>query len=309
VDRLRKHSRVLEPDQRINTYRHWGAMISELEATLARLSDLTDPDEFRSGLCQALERTEGKRDRKNQRPRVVGLGLFRFDLVGLDLTRELLTETFASLRASIPMAAEFGHYADLARTLDVAARAAVFYRLRGEFMEALTLYERFLESFPVEALVALEELTAAVVTGLFALGLCEEADQFLEATSQRLLRDRPSGEWSEELPALSRLCCLLAVSAGWYAFGWDRLADPFIQAARSLLEGDMAPRYKSILLCATNAAVRMAERPTADDQFRWTFAHVRGIRDTYTTSSHFSVSVLEVIESLVLAAVEVCSRR
>ena len=31
VDRLRKHSRILEPDTEINPYRHWGARINEFE--------------------------------------------------------------------------------------------------------------------------------------------------------------------------------------------------------------------------------------------------------------------------------------
>ena len=31
VDRFRKHSIVLEPEQRINPYRHWGARISDFD--------------------------------------------------------------------------------------------------------------------------------------------------------------------------------------------------------------------------------------------------------------------------------------
>src|SRR5262249_47746627 len=45
VDRLRKHSFILEPDERINPYRHWGARISEFERALAELTDLTDRNE------------------------------------------------------------------------------------------------------------------------------------------------------------------------------------------------------------------------------------------------------------------------
>ena len=45
VDRLRKHSFILEPDERINPYRHWGARISEFEKALAELTDVTDRQE------------------------------------------------------------------------------------------------------------------------------------------------------------------------------------------------------------------------------------------------------------------------
>src|SRR5262249_51613285 len=105
------------------------------------------------------------------------------------------------------------------------------------------------------------------------------------------------------------LRCLLALSAGWYAFGWDRLAAPFMRSARSLVEGGLSPRNEAQLLCATNDAVRLAERPTADAQFGWLFAHARDVRDTYTTSVHFWIWVLAVIDPLVLAAVEVSQRR
>src|SRR5262249_13459448 len=46
VDRLRKHSRILEADERINPYRHWGARVNEFERALAELTDLTDPNEL-----------------------------------------------------------------------------------------------------------------------------------------------------------------------------------------------------------------------------------------------------------------------
>jgi hypothetical protein len=40
VDRLRQHSRVLEPEQKIDPYRYWGARISDFAKALAELTEL-----------------------------------------------------------------------------------------------------------------------------------------------------------------------------------------------------------------------------------------------------------------------------
>src|SRR5262249_54724539 len=42
VDRLRQHSRILEPNQRIDPYRHWSMRMSELDRELAELVDIND---------------------------------------------------------------------------------------------------------------------------------------------------------------------------------------------------------------------------------------------------------------------------
>src|SRR5262249_17404606 len=156
--------------------------------------------------------------------------------------------------------------------------------------KSLSASQQCLNDFPDKALSALERLLSSLVTGLFALNLCDEADQFLNTTSQRLLQGHPlSSDSTHHTYDQSRLQCLLSLSAGWYAFGWDKLAAPVMQFAWSLLEGRLQPRDRTLLLCVTNAAVRMADRQTAESHFSWLFAHGRGIQDTYTTSSHFSV--------------------
>src|SRR5262249_4069632 len=88
IDRFRKHSSILEPDHGFNPCRHWGAHISEVEATVVRLSELTSPAEFQAALRQTLERTERDRSWAKTRHRIVWVGLFRFDVAGPDLTRE-----------------------------------------------------------------------------------------------------------------------------------------------------------------------------------------------------------------------------
>src|SRR5207244_1157188 len=46
VERLRQHSRILEPEQKVDPYRPWSAKTSELEKALSDLIDLTDRKEI-----------------------------------------------------------------------------------------------------------------------------------------------------------------------------------------------------------------------------------------------------------------------
>src|SRR5262249_6540434 len=57
VDRLRKHSRILEPDQHLNPYRVWGSRISDFERALAELTDLTSREQFISQVEALLARS------------------------------------------------------------------------------------------------------------------------------------------------------------------------------------------------------------------------------------------------------------
>jgi hypothetical protein len=57
------------------------------------------------------------------------------------------------------------------------------------------------------------------------------------------------------------------------------------------------------LACAYAKAVSEAPVEVAQKRLEEVFRSLRGIHDTYTTSSHFSVSQLDVVESVVLAVV------
>jgi len=55
IDRLREHSRILEPLERINPYRHWvGAQAEELTRELGAWPDLADRNELAARVARAL---------------------------------------------------------------------------------------------------------------------------------------------------------------------------------------------------------------------------------------------------------------
>jgi hypothetical protein len=100
------------------------------------------------------------------------------------------------------------------------------------------------------------------------------------------------------------LKALLQVAAGWYYFGRDRQAEPVLQAARALLlKAELPPRAQTALASAYAQAVGQAPVEVAQKRLEEIFTAIKGVTDSYTTSSHFSVSKLDVIESVVLAVV------
>src|SRR5262249_30896353 len=55
VERLRQHSRILEPDQKIDPYRNWTAKINDVEKALSDLADLTDRREIAERVKRLLQ--------------------------------------------------------------------------------------------------------------------------------------------------------------------------------------------------------------------------------------------------------------
>src|SRR5207253_7378744 len=82
VDRLRKHSKVLEPDQRINPYRHWSGRISDFEKAIAELTDLTDRNEIANRVDKLLREVPKGPRGNGDRARVLRAGLEAAPRVG-----------------------------------------------------------------------------------------------------------------------------------------------------------------------------------------------------------------------------------
>jgi hypothetical protein len=102
---------------------------------------------------------------------------------------------------------------------------------------------------------------------------------------------------------------LLRLTEGWYSFGWAALAEPVLRKAADILRtGDLPPREQTTLAAAYAGALAQAQLPTTRGRLEVLFAELQGIRDTYTTSTHFEVSRLDVVEAAVLSAVEAAGR-
>jgi hypothetical protein len=306
VDRLRKHSRILEPDQRINPSRHWGARISDFEKALAELTDLTDRQEIGNRVSKLLNEVPKGAKGSEQRARVLRAGLEAAPRVGEDFARAMLTQTLPAYDA-LPEPKDLAALMDQATFLEKALFVAGHFGRIDEVHHLIARFQRMLQTQRgPQALTALNDLAAASFRGLRKLGMRDEIDQLLRQMADLVLEgaDVKNFDFKKAAHGPTALRVLLHVAAGWYYFGRDSQAEPILQAARALLlQGDLPAREQTQLASAYASAVGQASVEVAQKRLEEIFRQVKGVKDTYTTSTHFSVSQLDVVESVVLAVV------
>ncbi len=306
ADRLRKHSRVLEPDQRINPYRHWGARINDLEAALVALTDLTDRQEIVSRVDRLLKDVPKGAKGHEVRAKVLRAGLEAAPRVNEDFARRLLDQAVPAYDA-LPENPDLQGLLDQAAFLEKALFLAAHYGSDTHIHPLVARFEKMLHSQRgPQGLEALNSLAGQCFRGLRKLGMRDEIDRLLGQMAEAVLegKDLAAVDFQKSAAGPDMLKALLQVAAGWYYFGRDRQAEPVLQAARALLlKAELPPRTQTALACAYAQTVGQAPVEVAQKRLEEIFTSIKGVTDSYTTSSHFSVSKLDVIESVVLAVV------
>jgi len=307
VDRLRKHSSILEPDQRINPYRHWGARISDFEKALCELTDLTDRNEIANRVDKLLREIRRDDKGKQDRARVLRTALEVAPRVGEDFARKMLEQTIPAYDALPQETKELAALLDQANFLEKALFVAAHFGRVEAVHPLVTRFQRMLQSQKgPQSLPALESLAKYCFRGLRKLGMRDEIDQILRQMAELVLEGQEvkAIDFKKREQGSAALRALLQVAAGWYFFGRDSQAEPILQAARSvLLANDLQPREQTQLAQSYAGAVGQAPVEVAQKRLEEIFKSLKGVRDTYTTSSHFSVSQLDVVEAVVLAVV------
>jgi hypothetical protein len=293
VDRLRKQSSIIEPDQLINPYRGWQTSGSDsFHSTLNAARDLTDPIEFQEAIQALIDMAP-----QAEHLRVWELALNRPAVASPGLMKEAINQTRTIWRspARLKEVHDFHMRAPvLISALIATAKARLGERVADLIGAAGLWIPPLLRAVPTAA----GRLIAAAVEALWEFRMGEEADEFLNVTTAAIT--------AADLQSPHRLQPLLAVADGWCRFGFDRLAEPAVRTAREILSSDhLVGREQVLLIQSLAAAVRNAPQPVADFNLSQTFA-LPTVRDTYTTVTHFSVSTLEVLEAITLSAVNVC---
>ncbi|MFO0878493.1 MAG: hypothetical protein U0840_14230 [Gemmataceae bacterium] len=308
VDRLRKHSVILEPDQRINPYRHWGARISDFERALAELTDITDRNELAQRVDRLLNETPKGPKGADQRARVVRAGLEVSPRVGEDFARRMLDQSIPAYDA-LPETKDLAQLHEQAAFLEKGLFVAGHFGRSDAVFPLIARFQKILQNQKgAQALALLDQVAATCFRGLRKLGMRDEIDQILRQMAELVLEGQdvkaidfkkyPSGQGPAALRAL------LQVASGWCYFGRDSQAEPILQAARTvLLANDLLAREQTQLACSYARAVGQAPVEVAQKRLEEIFRLLKGIKDTYTTSTHFLVSQLDVVENVVLAVV------
>jgi hypothetical protein len=301
IDRLRKHSHILEPDQRINPYRPWGARLNDFERALADLTDQTDRQKLVAQVEKMLAEVPKGVKGADSRARVLKAALEAAPRVGEDFGRRMLDQALPAYDA-LPEAKDAATLMEQAGFLEMALFVAGYFGL-NESVQPLMGSLRALLRDP-NLLQALHGLVRQAIRVYTHLRMADELDQFLQECKDFVLagQDVSSLTFLADAFGPARLRFLLALCEGWLLFGWDQLARPVVEIARSLLlRGDLPAREQGQLACAYLAAAGLAPSAEARRRMEEVFRQLPGVRDTYSTATHFSVSQLDVVEAAVLA--------
>jgi hypothetical protein len=307
IDRLRKQSRILEPHEKVDPYRHWHGQLDEVTRELTTVVDLVD----RGALADRMTRLLAVRP-EGARAVIVSADVLR---TALDVSFRL-GEPFARGLFDRVIPAVDGVAPRLPRQADLLERAihvAAHFDQPGHVRDYVGRFEALLAEADERSASDLEPLLGQAFRGLRKLGLRDETDRLLGRMAGLILKGRgvgPDGALAgvaertgpEAVRWSKALRLLLHVAAGWYHFGQPDRARPVLDEARALLlQGDLPPLDQTAL--AVVYAGSLGQAPPADALPRLAELCGRLVRvhDTYTVVSHYSAARLALIETVVLA--------
>jgi hypothetical protein len=306
VDRLREWSRILEPDTKLDSYRHWAARMNDLEKALADLADIFDRKEVTERVGKLLKALPRTTEGTEGRARVLRKALEIAPRISEDFSRGLLdqvTDTFDKLPRPDPHTLP-----ERAKLLERALFVAAHFDRLEHVQPLVSRVQALLESQdPQSAVAAINELAGSGLRGLRKLGMRDQIEHLLRVMTNVGLGGKDAKALkAKELAALPTptLRVLLHVAAGWYYFSRPDQAEPVMQAARSqLLQEQPDPKEKTKLAAAYAATLGQAPQELAQKRLEEIFAKVVGIKDTFTTGRHYYKLHLDVVEAVVLAVV------
>jgi hypothetical protein len=299
IDRLRRHSRIIEPDQRIDPYRMYLARSRERERQLAELDDMTDAVELASRVRKLLQSLPKERDIGTQRQMLMA-ALDAAPRVGEDLAREVLDVVLSAYEAAPKVTSP--HLLDEAdNVLERAFFVAGAFNLVQFGGPLAGRFDHLLhKDHEGVALFGLEGLARQSFRTLRKLGMRDEINRLVNRLANTLLR-------GHEVPDidLHTMPALLVVAAEWYFLGRDAEAEKVLLAARAMLPRNDPLKHlqQTKLACAYASTVGQAPVALAQKLFEELFEELKGVRDLFSSATHFSVSQLQFIESVVLAVV------
>jgi hypothetical protein len=312
IDRLREFSRILEPHEKIESYRRWhGRFADELSQELALLVDIHDPSQLVSQFTDLFRMRRKWTGVRFPQVQILRTALELAHRLGEAFARDVLNRVTLTL----------DHYADLpleqqGRLLENGLFLAAHFD-QGAYVQ--TFVARFHQLLDTQAgsdaVQALEPLMGQCFRGLRKLGMRDEISRLLGQMAEVVLEGREGRNAhvatfkvktaGQTAVAWADTCqLLLHVAAGWFYFGLDSRARHILDEVRELLlEGDLEPWKQTPLACAYAQTLGQAPVELALQRLSELLRKVQRVSDCYTTNSHYSLSRLRLVEAVVLALV------
>jgi hypothetical protein len=304
VDRLRFHSRILEPQEKFDPYRHMRKHADELNAELVTLPDLTDRDQLSERVGQLLQDKRKTFQTVGARVRILSVALQVAPRLGEAIAVEWLELALATLdQLTPPLGLPLGE--QVAGLVDHALFVAAHFDRHDHVQKLVPWFLELLEEERDRGSANIIDLVAGqCLRGLRKLGLRDEIERLLVQMSELILRGKSlaalRGASNKNWPNDVRL--LLHIAGGWLYFGREQQAQPVLDEARELLFHQALAHYeRTPLACNYIATLGQASVDEALKRIEELFAKLAPIVDVYTTNKDYGRPQLEIIEAVVLA--------
>ncbi len=305
VERMRELSRIFEPHQKVDPYRHLTAIASPLDADLALLPDMTNKTDAVDTVQRLLQGVpKGNRGKKDCN-RIVRAGLDLAPRVGEEFAHAMLDEGLALYDAQAATSDPNLLIDQVVPLLEKLLFVAAHFDSAGHIHPLVMRFRTLLQAQQnAPEFRTLDAVANQCFRGLRKLGMRDEVNQLLQQTADAILRGQDLNHAEALRDASgSALRSLLYVAAGWLHFGQDGKAEPVLHAARSMLfRNELPGKEQSALACAYIAAVGQTAPETAQKRIQEVFERVVNVRDSFWTNNYFSQSQLRLIEAVVSAA-------
>lgn len=302
IERLRTKSRILEPVERLYAYRHWVVRADdELQRELTALTDVSD----RAELHQRFDNLfTGKHKIKH-----VTKTDSRILVAALELAPRLGQAFAESVLDRVPAA--MAKLKDAERTAELLEKSlflAAHCDRREDVQSFIGQFHELLgnaRSLPHEKLIPL-------VTGSFRslrkFGLRDTAAQLLERLADVVGADQTAPRGASAAVASvavgKRVCLLLELAGAWFFFDAEAKARKVLDEARQVLAtNELYYVQQTEVACAYLSALGQAPLEFALARIIEFFRTIEGVYDNYTTTSHYSLTRLNVVEAMMLAIV------
>jgi hypothetical protein len=293
VDRLRQHSRILEPHEALDPYRDWRKHDADsIEQELARLASVFDRKELEQRLRALLTRATTPDAQADVLIAALELAWRSDDKFAADLLRRLP----ATLDPHLAPGKQFA-------LLEKGLHAVGHFDLREMAPPLLLQLSQRIAAAPGDKATfeALDRALAKSFQGLRKLGMRDELAALLASASEGLRTTLASAEAEPH-----QLRVLLALAGAGLALGQQDGWKDVDRAREKLLtddvgeEGHVAAAHQTLLAVSYLHAVGQAPLTQALGRFREFFELTSGIRDhALTVTSHYSLKQLDVVESLI----------
>jgi len=301
-DRLREHSRILEPHEKIDAKFRWHQHYpDEIERELAFLSGLADRGELAKRLTKLLD---GKKIVLASRSAILAKALELAPRLDEQFACGLLARVTPSLSSA---------------GATIESRALLLEKgmyLAAHFDQTpfvLQFVERFMDmvSTGSAAAQAIEPLIEQLFFGLRKFGLRDLVGQSLERLTALLVEGQDLPQLRKRLSeqakrgmlkeALTAWKSLLHIASGWLYFGNEGQARPILNETRALLlQNVLHPLEQAEMACRYIRCLGQADLEPAASRWLELFHKIKSFDQLLATDSHVALLQLRLVEALVL---------